>query len=275
MRAAFGLLFLSAGAPVIGCAGVPPRPVPCDSRRIEDIRARVSACETLRRVGFHEIMEQARRAGLVALRAGMYGGAAQRPLLAQSGEVLPRLSFVLTEKAVESGVVGEVGAVVEALCQSALFETLLPLVILLRPNTIAPEPPIPDELRRGTVRCSDVGDPPLASFPDRPSPSRPSPESLPPATPLPEPRADGSSRCLPCTPVVAGGIAYEYHSAADGSREHDGMAEHTHHFRMNQSPPARGCICFWDRNFRKPTAGFSPLPGAVPVQAAGGGGIAR
>jgi hypothetical protein len=84
-----------------------------------------------------------------------------------------------------------------------------------------------------------------------------------------------SRRCLPCLPVPVGGIAYEYHSAAAGNQPHDGMPNHTHHFKMNQSPPAAGCLCFWKRNFISPTPEFSPLPGAVPVAPAAGGGIAH
>jgi len=89
------------------------------------------------------------------------------------------------------------------------------------------------------------------------------------APPLPR-----TGRCLPCLPVPVGGIAYEYHSAEAGNEPHDGMANHTHHFQMNQSPPAAGCSCFWKRNFIEPTPDFSPLPGAVPVSPATGGGIA-
>lgn len=81
-------------------------------------------------------------------------------------------------------------------------------------------------------------------------------------------------RCLPCRPVGVGGLAYEYHSVEQGNVPHNGMLQHTHHFKMNQSPPAAGCVCFWHRDFIKPTRGFSPLSGAVPVQPAAGGGIA-
>ena len=81
-------------------------------------------------------------------------------------------------------------------------------------------------------------------------------------------------RCLPCLPVPAGGHGYEYHSVAAGHVPHYGMANHTHHFRMNQSPPAKGCRCGWQRDFTPPTPEFSPLPGAVPVTPHGGGGIA-
>jgi hypothetical protein len=82
-------------------------------------------------------------------------------------------------------------------------------------------------------------------------------------------------RCLPCLPVPVGEHGYDYHSVADGNDSHNGMADHTHHFRMNQSPPVAGCRCFWKRNFIPPTDGFSPLPGAVLViSTPGGGGIA-
>jgi len=96
---------------------------------------------------------------------------------------------------------------------------------------------------------------------------------LPPIPPPDSPDHD-RRRCLPCTPVLIGGLAYEYHSAAQGNVAHDGMDNHTHHFRMNQSPPLAGCKCFWVRNFIRPTEGFSPMRGAVPVQPAGGGGVA-
>lgn len=85
---------------------------------------------------------------------------------------------------------------------------------------------------------------------------------------------ENNKKCLPCNPVPFGGLAYDYHSTENGSKPHDGMLQHTHHFKMNQSPPSRGCICGWNRNFIKPTPGFSPLPGAVPVQPASGGGVA-
>ena len=82
-------------------------------------------------------------------------------------------------------------------------------------------------------------------------------------------------RCLPCLPVPVGGLGYRYDSAATHNDPHYGMADHTHHYKMHQSPPAAGCRCFWDRDFIHPTAGFSPLPGAVPVVSTpGGGGIA-
>lgn len=81
-------------------------------------------------------------------------------------------------------------------------------------------------------------------------------------------------RCLPCLPVPVGGIAYRYDSAAAGNRSHYGMANHTHHFQMHQSPPAKGCRCFWADDFIHPTPEFSPLPGAIPVSPAGGGGVA-
>jgi RHS repeat-associated protein len=80
--------------------------------------------------------------------------------------------------------------------------------------------------------------------------------------------------CLPCTPVPVGGEAFQCHSAAAGNEPHDGMADHTHHFKMHQSPPSAGCRCFWDRDFVPPTPGCVPRPGAVPLQPAGGGGIA-
>jgi hypothetical protein len=80
-------------------------------------------------------------------------------------------------------------------------------------------------------------------------------------------------QCLPCFPVPVGGTAHDYHSAEAGNDPHDGMANHTHHFLMQQSPPVAGCRCFWKRNFVSPTPGFSPLPGAVPVSPATGGGI--
>jgi hypothetical protein len=81
-------------------------------------------------------------------------------------------------------------------------------------------------------------------------------------------------RCLPCLPVPVGGTGYKYHSAAAGNDAHYGMANHTHHYKMHQSPPANGCRCFWDPDFIHPTPDFSPLPGAVPVTPHGGGGIA-
>lgn len=92
----------------------------------------------------------------------------------------------------------------------------------------------------------------------------------------PDDEGDGGPprRCLPCRPVPVGGLAYEFHSAAQGNRPHRGMANHTHHLRMHQSPPFAGCRCFWHRNFMEPTEGFSPLPGAIPVWPAEGGGMA-
>lgn len=82
-------------------------------------------------------------------------------------------------------------------------------------------------------------------------------------------------KCLPCLPVPVGGLAYDHHSAKKGNDPHDGMPNHTHHLLMAQSPPEAGCRCFWRRDRPvKPTNGFSPLPGAVPVEPASGGGIA-
>ncbi|MDF5730418.1 MAG: hypothetical protein PUP92_20955 [Rhizonema sp. PD38] len=93
-------------------------------------------------------------------------------------------------------------------------------------------------------------------------------------TPEIEKEKENNKKCLPCKPVPFGGLAYEYHSTANGNKPHNEMLEHTHHFKMNQSPPSRGCICSWNRNFINPTPGFSPLPGAVPVEPASGGGVA-
>lgn len=70
-----------------------------------------------------------------------------------------------------------------------------------------------------------------------------------------------------------GGFAYECHSAEDGNVPHDGMADHTHHFKMNQAPPDKGCFCFWQRDVIDPTPGCTPLPGAVQVEPASGGGL--
>ena len=95
----------------------------------------------------------------------------------------------------------------------------------------------------------------------------PTTTAVPTTTAIPKP-------CLPCLPVPVGGTAYEYHSAAAGNDPHKEMANHTHHFRMQQSPPAAGCRCFWQRNFIEPTPDFSPLPGAVPISPAVGGEIA-
>jgi RHS repeat-associated protein len=80
--------------------------------------------------------------------------------------------------------------------------------------------------------------------------------------------------CLPCAPVPVGGEAYLCHSAADGNDPHAGMDDHTHHFKMHQSPPSAGCRCFWDKDFVEATPGCTPRPGAVPVEPASGGGIA-
>lgn len=88
----------------------------------------------------------------------------------------------------------------------------------------------------------------------------------------------GAAKCLPCKPVNVGGIAYEYHSKADGNKPHAGMENHTHHFKMNQSPTANTpipCKCFWQRDYVNPTEGNSPKSGAVPYQDAAGGGLAQ
>jgi hypothetical protein len=87
----------------------------------------------------------------------------------------------------------------------------------------------------------------------------------------------GEAKCLPCKPVSAGGLAYEYHSKAAGNDPHNGMDNHTHHFKMNQSPTTvtPPCKCFWSRDYIKPTEGNSPQSGAVKVQDASGGGVAK
>jgi hypothetical protein len=87
----------------------------------------------------------------------------------------------------------------------------------------------------------------------------------------------GEAKCAPCKPVDVGGIAYEYHSKADGKQPHAGMENHTHHFKMNQSlvsssPP---CFCFWKRDYIKVTEGNTPQSGAVKVADASGGGLAK
>ncbi|MBK9262824.1 MAG: hypothetical protein IPM54_23845 [Polyangiaceae bacterium] len=102
------------------------------------------------------------------------------------------------------------------------------------------------------------------------------PAPAPVAQPQPQPakRDAPPRRCLPCLPVPVGGTSYIYHSAAAGNKPHYGMANHTHHYKMHQSPPEKGCRCFWDPDFIHPTPEFSPLPGAVPWSTAVGGGIA-
>ncbi len=87
----------------------------------------------------------------------------------------------------------------------------------------------------------------------------------------------GEAKCLPCKPVSVGGLAYEYHSKAAGNDPHNGMDNHTHHFKMNQSPTTatQPCKCFWSRDYINPTEGNSPQAGAVKVQEASGGGVAK
>jgi hypothetical protein len=89
--------------------------------------------------------------------------------------------------------------------------------------------------------------------------------------------AQANTKCLPCKPVAVGGLAYEYHSKAAGNDPHNGMDNHTHHFKMNQSPTTANppCKCFWSRDYIKPTEGNSPQAGAVKVIEATGGGVAQ
>ncbi|HRI65654.1 MAG TPA: hypothetical protein PK156_15510 [Polyangium sp.] len=123
-----------------------------------------------------------------------------------------------------------------------------------------------------TMTATATATPATTATPTPTATATPKPTATPTTTSPPIP-IGASQRCLPCLPVPVGGIAYEYHSAAAGNEPHDGMANHTHHFKMNQSPPAAGCRCFWKRNFVSPTPEFSPLPGAVLVSPAAGGGI--
>ncbi|MBI9019390.1 MAG: hypothetical protein JEZ07_19245 [Phycisphaerae bacterium] len=85
---------------------------------------------------------------------------------------------------------------------------------------------------------------------------------------------DTPKGCMPCTPVPKGGLAYDYHKVPPKKLDWPHKGSHTHHFKMNQSP-APVCICGWSRNFIPSTPGFSPLPGAIPVSGAGGGGPAK
>lgn len=168
------VLLLLVGVCVLGCAGVSRGT--CETRSASgENRSRTSACETLRQLGFHEIMEQARRAGLVRLQAVVDDRHDGGPLLAQSAGPLnlSRSAYVLTEKAVETGVAGQAGTVIEAACESTVFQTLLPLVVLLWPRTLASDPPLPSEDRWTTTHCGEPESAPPASLPDAVPASRP------------------------------------------------------------------------------------------------------
>lgn len=163
------VLFLS-GTSMAGCIGMSTGACGTQSQ-LKVAGSPEGACEALHRLGFHQIMEQARRAGFVSISDHPADG----PLLAQSAGTLnlSRPIYVLTEKAVESGVAGEVGTAVVAVCKSAVFQTLIPLVVLLWPRPLATDPPLPEEARWRTTKCNNADEVPPASFPDAVPASRP------------------------------------------------------------------------------------------------------
>ena len=136
-----------------------------------------------------------------------------------------------------------------------------------------PIPPIP------TPRPN----PPRKNPPENPQPApTPTPAPTPIPTPIPTPvpapipnpgDGDGNKKCLPCDPPV-GMKAYRFDKVPPSKPHGKLKCSHTHHYIMNQSPPAAGCRCFWAKEGRHPTEGFSPLPGACEIRPARGGGIA-
>jgi len=75
--------------------------------------------------------------------------------------------------------------------------------------------------------------------------------------------------CPACDPPV-GTVAYEVHLCPPGSPHYPCTDDHVHFFLRQQSPKARGCKCFWKRNFRPVQCvphgeRFVPGPDMVPI----------
>src|SRR5205085_1030353 len=81
----------------------------------------------------------------------------------------------------------------------------------------------------------------------------------------------GKAKCKPCDPPV-GTVAYRTDQVPPARPHAPFAGTHTHLYVMMQSPPKAGCKCFWHRT--GVINGAVPPPGAVPIQPAGGGGIA-
>jgi hypothetical protein len=75
--------------------------------------------------------------------------------------------------------------------------------------------------------------------------------------------------CPACDPPV-GTVAYEVHLCPPGKPHYPCTDDHVHFFLRQQSPKARGCKCFWKRNFRPVQCVphgdiFVPGPSMVPI----------
>ncbi|SRR5579883_1415127 len=101
---------------------------------------------------------------------------------------------------------------------------------------------------------------------------RPRPDPAPPKKDCPPKDGDDDNnpKCQPCIPPV-GTIAYRM-DLVPPTRPHKGFpGHHVHLYVMQQSPPDRGCKCFWHPiGVQAPP----PPPGTIPIVDAGGGGIA-
>ena len=150
----------------------------------------------------------------------------------------------------------------------------------IEPRTPAPTPgPAPSPVSRPPIPQGPLGDPivPRIDPAPEPKPKCDEPKPSDPGSGKPKPPQPTSSpseppkRCLPCIPPV-GTKGYQYHT----QHLHRDWTTHTHHLRMNQSPPTAEtpCFCHW---MRSTTPGFSPFPGEILLPdhvKAGGGGLA-
>jgi len=78
-----------------------------------------------------------------------------------------------------------------------------------------------------------------------------------------------SRKCLPCDPAV-GTIGYRMDISPPSKPHYPHTGTHTHLYVVNQSPPDRGCGCFWH-----PVGivdGANPPVGAVQMNGSPGGG---
>jgi RHS repeat-associated protein len=78
-----------------------------------------------------------------------------------------------------------------------------------------------------------------------------------------------SRGCRPCIPPVDT-LAYREDSGPE-TRPHQGVRDHYHLYRMNQSPPP-ACRCFWAK-VKKGSGSLPPPPDAIPITPALGGGM--
>lgn len=221
--------------------------------------------EAMATIGYDEIIQRAEKEGWIkTVRIAQIKDPPSKVLIGDAASAALTFGKVFTEYAVKAGITSQLDSPVPGPAD-ALAVGILVFGLIQAGKMAAQEISDAQQAQAATAAAGAAAA--AGAVANATPTAKPTTTTTSPPVALPR-------RCLPCLPVPVGGIAYRYDSAAAGNRSHYGMANHTHHFQMHQSPPAKGCRCFWADDFIHPTPEFSPLPGAIPVSPAGGGGVA-